>query len=100
MNLVVFAFPEGCQQFDRKQLYDTARLIGNRHPLPMPELIERLQLRPGELVGKTVSETEPSSLGSQRSEERSVGKECVSTGRYRWSPEHKQKHKVADIKNR
>src|SRR3546814_12134568 len=24
----------------------------------------------------------------QRSEERSVGKECVSTCRYRWSPEH------------
>src|SRR3546814_19962520 len=66
MNLVVFAFPEGCQQFDRKQLYDTARLIGNRHPLPMPELIERLQLRPGELVGKTVSETEPSSLGDRK----------------------------------
>src|SRR3546814_13120408 len=26
----------------------------------------------------------------QRSEERRVGKECVSTGRYRWSPYHKK----------
>ncbi|MBD3730918.1 MAG: hypothetical protein IE933_14560 [Sphingomonadales bacterium] len=66
MNLVVFAFPEGCQQFDRKQLHDTARLIGSRHPLPMAELVERLQLRPGQLAGKGFSETEPSSLGTQR----------------------------------
>src|SRR3546814_5576782 len=29
-----------------------------------------------------------SSLGAQRSEERRVGKECVSTCRSRWSPYH------------
>src|SRR3546814_11558778 len=28
-----------------------------------------------------------------RSEERRVGKECVRTGRYRWSPYHKKKTK-------
>src|SRR3546814_20236880 len=28
-----------------------------------------------------------------RSEERSVGKECVSTGRSRWAPYHSQKNK-------
>src|SRR3546814_20110501 len=27
----------------------------------------------------------------RRSEERRVGKECVSTGRYRWSPDNKKK---------
>src|SRR3546814_6649702 len=27
-------------------------------------------------------------IGDGRSEERRVGKECVSTGRYRWSPYH------------
>src|SRR3546814_18645666 len=27
-------------------------------------------------------------LGAYRSEERRVGKECVSTGRSRWSPDH------------
>src|SRR3546814_18264884 len=27
-------------------------------------------------------------LGKSRSEERRVGKECVSTGRFRWSPYH------------
>src|SRR3546814_10312041 len=30
---------------------------------------------------------------SPRSEERRVGKECVSTGRSRWSPYHKKKKK-------
>src|SRR3546814_20287029 len=29
-----------------------------------------------------------------RSAERSVGKECVSTGRSRWSPEHKKTNKT------
>src|SRR3546814_12022236 len=32
-------------------------------------------------------------LLDQRSEERRVGKECVSTCRSRWSPEHKKKQK-------
>src|SRR3546814_16229213 len=35
--------------------------------------------------------------GASRSEERRVGKECVSTGRSRWSPNHykkKQKQKL------
>src|SRR3546814_18571035 len=30
----------------------------------------------------------PEGTEFERSEERSVGKECVSTCRYRWSPEH------------
>src|SRR3546814_17920674 len=30
-------------------------------------------------------------LSGGRSEERRVGKECVSTCRYRWSPDHRQK---------
>src|SRR3546814_10951203 len=32
-------------------------------------------------------------LDRLRSEERRVGKECVSTGRSRWSPSHKKKKK-------
>src|SRR6056297_984368 len=36
-------------------------------------------------------------LGFRRSEERRVGKECVSTCRYRWAPYHsKKKKEVAD----
>src|SRR3546814_20841690 len=34
-----------------------------------------------------------------RSEERRVGKECVSTCRSRWSPYHEQKNNVKSIKN-
>src|SRR3546814_19082491 len=33
---------------------------------------------------------------SRRSEERRVGKECVSTGRSRWSPYHEKKKKNKD----
>src|SRR3546814_11051814 len=34
--------------------------------------------------------------GTQRSEERRVGKECVSTGRSRWSPYHYKKTSTCD----
>src|SRR3546814_16930916 len=33
-------------------------------------------------------------LGGARSEERRVGKECVSTCRSRWSPYHKKKNRI------
>src|SRR3546814_20963326 len=33
--------------------------------------------------------------GTGRSEERRVGKECVSTCRYRWSPYHEKKKSIA-----
>src|SRR3546814_20777839 len=42
--------------------------------------IERAQIKPGEPV-------------TMRSEERRVGKGCVSTGRSRWSPYHSKKKK-------
>src|SRR3546814_14631488 len=32
-------------------------------------------------------------IGDHRSEERRVGKGCVSTGRYRWEPYHEKKKK-------
>src|SRR3546814_13149530 len=32
--------------------------------------------------------------GADRSEERRVGKACVSTCRFRWSPYHSRKHKL------
>src|SRR3546814_18880957 len=35
-------------------------------------------------------------LPGRRSEERRVGKECVSTCRYRWSPYHYKKNKKED----
>src|SRR3546814_12536121 len=33
-------------------------------------------------------------VGESRSEERRVGKECVSTGRYRWWPDHEKKKEI------
>src|SRR3546814_15220309 len=38
-------------------------------------------------------------LAAQRSEERRVGKECVSPCRSRWSPDHSQKKDNQNIKN-
>src|SRR3546814_17613904 len=35
---------------------------------------------------------------ASRSEERRVGKECVSTGRARWSPVHKKKKTIRTIR--
>src|SRR3546814_20494901 len=49
------------------------------------------------LEGWHLSETHPQAQSwngdSNRSEERRVGKECVSTCRSRWSPYHKKKNK-------
>src|SRR3546814_16229332 len=39
------------------------------------------------------------SLYRARSEERRVGKECVSTCRSRWSPEHKKKNKSSTTRH-
>src|SRR3546814_16539890 len=42
----------------------------------------------------------PAPTSSFRSEERRVGKECVSTCRYRWSPYRKKNNKHEDSKDR
>src|SRR3546814_17950006 len=41
----------------------------------------------GKLLGKKI-EVISAAHQNKRSEERRVGKECVSTGRSRWSPDH------------
>src|SRR3546814_12943323 len=38
--------------------------------------------------GVVVKAVQPGSPAAKRSEERRVGEECVSTVRFRWSPEH------------
>src|SRR3546814_16192429 len=40
------------------------------------------------LVWKVMRKNPHIVRGLKRSEERRVGKECVSTGRFRWSPDH------------
>src|SRR3546814_8669669 len=42
----------------------------------------------GEAAERLPSRTPPPELTCERSEERRVGKECVSTCRSRWSPNH------------
>src|SRR3546814_17631131 len=53
---------------------------------PEREAVERLSVGRGRGV-----------LYEERSEERRVGKECVSTCRSRWSPAHSKKKKVQHI---
>src|SRR3546814_13839541 len=45
------------------------------------------------------SQHEYYSAADNRSEERRVGKECVSTCRSRWSPYHNTKHNINDKQN-
>src|SRR3546814_13983722 len=56
---------------------------------------ERLTNSPGIDVGGSYSpDGRQIVFESDRSEERRVGKECVSTCRYRWSPYHSKKQKI------
>src|SRR3546814_18867632 len=58
-----------------------------------PPVLAALKHRdPGFAVGLALAFHHPEKrLAAQRSEERRVGKECVSTCRSRWSPYHKKK---------
>src|SRR3546814_11954956 len=49
-------------------------------------------------VEPDVLELQPRREVDDRSEERRVGKECVSTCRYRWSPYHEKKNIKKDTK--
>src|SRR3546814_8174413 len=51
---------------------------------------DRLDIRRGQPAGEAVHgfAPGPETVGAGRSEERRVGKECVSTCRSRWSPYH------------
>src|SRR3546814_13151878 len=56
-----------------------------------------------ELAAAGVEVMDGNSFGWDRSEERRVGKECVSTCRSRWSPDHekqKEKREVCETRNK
>src|SRR3546814_11727617 len=63
-----------------------------------------MEVRSGPFAALGISgPTEVAQLGAEwkflRSEERRVGKECVSTCRYRWLTTHKKKKRNEDITN-
>src|SRR3546814_13442332 len=68
---------------------DKAALLAElQAQLPDLDILHRSEdLKPYECDGLSASRTTP------RSEARRVGKECVSTCRSRWSPDHKKKKK-------
>src|SRR3546814_17703077 len=55
-------------------------------------LRERRKPQVGVTSPTCFSHCPPRSHGMARSEERRVGKECVSTGRSRWSPKHSKQN--------
>src|SRR3546814_17192274 len=52
---------------------------------PLPAIIKRLRRA---ILPRRITPPEPIAVDEDRSEERLVGKECVSTCRSRWSPYH------------
>src|SRR3546814_11866062 len=70
-----------------------------RHPLAAQALFGQLPIEGGEIGCRGQIPAPgilgPADLGGRlRSEERRVGKECVSTCRSRWSPDHYKKKKT------
>src|SRR3546814_11538775 len=64
---------------------DFHRLDHLRHPTKTPS---RCLLHPEIQWSKKMTEITVNGMTCTRSEERRVGKECVSTCRSRWSPDH------------
>src|SRR3546814_20637252 len=69
-------------------------LQAQANPAPsQPFCIASLHTRPKRMPPVTRELLSLTLMGNTRSEERRVGKECVSTCRTRWSPYHKKKKK-------
>src|SRR3546814_17446580 len=64
-------------------------LIMKHKPRPPREPVINRDMAIG--IGVIAVDGRPGALVGARSEERRVGKECVSTCRYRWSPYHYKK---------
>src|SRR3546814_10968951 len=85
------AYPQDARILPRRQ----AELRGDRHAEPAgvrPGLLRQERRRRGRRQADRAPVQEPG-LRHGRSEERRVGKECVSTCRSRWSPYHTKKNK-------
>src|SRR3546814_10418710 len=90
------AFPEGqgMPVGDEHRVVAEAAVAARRpHRLAMHLPLHRfgVAVRPGEAEGAGEPGPPVAGAGSQRSEERRVGKECVSTCRSWWSPVHLKK---------
>src|SRR3546814_20202217 len=66
-------------------------LIANRLVTPIGEVVSVAErIRAGDLTARVTEQGDDDEIATlgRRSEERRVGKECVSTCRSRWSPYH------------
>src|SRR3546814_12762709 len=69
-------------------VYWPAFLMSAGLPLPKQVFGHGFLLNRGEKMSKSLGNVVDPMALAERSEERRVGKECVSTCRSRWSPEH------------
>src|SRR3546814_15652195 len=91
--------PQTGEQMDRMHTNDevheqSCKIVGIRRASvcePDPVAKDRAQFRLDRIECRPLKERTKLLVARQRSEERRVGKECVSTCRSRWSPEHSQK---------
>src|SRR3546814_16339955 len=60
----------------------------HRTPEEQGSLYDQARLKTIDRVAQKMGEDSKGEYNQERSEERRVGKECVSTYRYRWSPNH------------
>src|SRR3546814_20849488 len=81
---------DGAKSFDsenRDQMFDEAARLVVRHQQGSTSLIQRKLKLGYNRAGRIIDQLEAAGIVG-RSEERRVGKECVSTCRSRWSPYH------------
>src|SRR3546814_14192721 len=60
---------------------------------PVLLIVDETKACHGQAAGHRIADRVVDAIEDVRSEERRVGKECVSTCRYRWSPYHSKKKK-------
>src|SRR3546814_1422745 len=78
----LIGWPEVCRDLERAIEFDQSQLFSKIYS-------EEFGMPGGEPFGVLIGDYEVQHLrGAGRSEERRVGKECVSTCRSRWSPYH------------
>src|SRR3546814_1717917 len=70
-------------------------LLGGLDLLPWSDAARSLRMRAAFAGVEALSDAALMETLDERSAERRVGKECVSTGRSRWSPDHYKKNTIS-----
>src|SRR3546814_14525843 len=83
--------------FVEEQAFSYLYQDGDDYVFMNPESFEQLPVA-GDMLGDQAAYLQEGMICTLRSEERRVGKECVRTCRFRWSPYHTKKKKESQLK--